>query len=368
MAGSAWSAGAFVCTGDAEELARASLPQAIWDFVAGGSGAELSRRANLAALDSLYLVPRIMAGAAACVTRAELIGCAAELPVAVAPMAYQRLVHPDGELGLAAACATAGIPYTAAMMSSTRLEEIAALGGCVWFQLYWLRDKAMLGDLIGRAQAAGCRALMITADVPDLGRRLRDLRNGFALPEGIFAANLNADGGAGGATSAGSSAVARHTAATFDPTLSWRDLEWVREQTSLPIVIKGVLDPRDARQAAELGVAGIVVSNHGGRQLDGAVPAIHALPPVIDAVAGRCQVLFDSGIRSGADVLKAIALGASGVLLGRPALWALAAGGEPGATRVLTLLREELRHALALAGCPDLAAAGRLSTVSSPAL
>lgn len=364
---SAWSPGEFACVRDAEGLARAALPPNVWDFVSGGSGAELTRRANRYAFDRVAIVPRIMADVSSCGTRAELIGIAANLPVAVAPMAYQRMVHPDGELGLAAACAAAGVPYTAAMLSSTRLEEIAALGGCAWFQLYWLRDKCLLADLIDRAQAAGCRALMLTADVPELGRRLRDLRNGFSLPDGIVAANLEGDATASRATEAGSSAVASHTAAAFDPSLSWRDLDWLRGQTSLPIVLKGVLDPGDALRAAEAGVAGIVVSNHGGRQLDGAVPSLQALPPVVDAVAGRCQVLLDSGIRSGTDVLKAVALGAGGVLLGRPALWGLAAGGEQGVQRVLSLLGEELRHAMKLAGCRDLARAGRLRTVASPA-
>ncbi len=206
---------------------------------------------------------------------------------------------------------------------------------------------------------------MLTVDVPELGRRLRDLRNGFALPEGITPANLRQAAAPSHTGRAGSSGVASHTADIFDPGLGWSDVAWLRDQTSLPLVLKGVLDPGDARRAAELGVTGIVVSNHGGRQLDGAVPSITALPPVLDAVSGRCQVLLDSGIRSGTDVLKAIALGADGVLLGRPALWGLAAGGAAGAAKVLSLLAEEIRHAMTLAGSPDLATTRSLRAVIS---
>lgn len=359
-------AGPLVSVAEAERLAEARLPAAVRDFVAGGSGAELTRRANLAAFDDVYLVPRVLADVSVCDSAATLAGCDAALPVAVAPMAYQRMVHPDGELGLAAACARARIPYTAAMLSSVRLEQIAEAGGCVWLQLYWLRDRGVVVELVRRAEAAGCRALVLTVDVPLLGRRLRDLRNGFTLPDGIAPANLAVGGDAGprqpGAP--GSSEVASHTAATFDPSLRWSDVAWLAELTSLPLLLKGILDADDARRAADLGVAGIVVSNHGGRQLDGAVPSVTALPWVVDAVAGRCQVLLDSGVRSGLDVLKAVALGADGVMLGRPALWGLALGGAPGAAGLLALLSEELRQAMALAGCRDLAAVRTLRTVT----
>jgi 4-hydroxymandelate oxidase len=362
--------GPLVSVGEAEGLAAAALPPQVWDFVSGGSGEELTQRANRAALDRVYLVPRVLAAVPGGAAAASLAGCPAAMPVAVAPMAYQRLVHPDGEVGLAGACAGAGIPYTAAMLSSTTIEEIATAGGCIWLQLYWLRDRGLVTDLIRRAEAAGCRALVLTVDVPRLGRRLRDLRNGFALPDGVGPANLTGPGRAGsggppvpGPSAAGSSAVASHTAAVFDPTLSWSDVAWLREQTSLPLVLKGILDADDASRAAEAGAAAIVVSNHGGRQLDGAVPSVTALGWVIEAVAGRCQVLLDSGIRSGTDVLRAIALGADGVMLGRPALWALAAGGAAGAARLLELLGEEFEHAMTLAGCADLGACRSLRTV-----
>jgi len=362
------AAGMLLSVADAEQLAEARLPPQIRDFVSGGSGAELTRRANLAAFDDVYVVPRSLADVSACAPQATLAGWEAALPVAVAPMAYQRMVHPDGEVGLAAACASAGIPFTAAMLSSATLEEIAQVGGCLWLQLYWLRDRGVILDLIRRAEAAGCRALMLTVDLPEVGRRLRDLRNGFAFPDGVYAANLAPGGDAAHRQPGvpGQSALASHTAAVFDPSLRWSDVAWLAGQTSLPLMLKGVLDADDARHAADTGIAGIVVSNHGGRQLDGAVPSITALPWIIDAVAGRCPVLLDSGVRGGTDVLKAIALGASGAMLGRPALWGLATGGAAGAGRVLALLAEEFRQAMVLAGCPDLEAIRALRTVIRP--
>jgi 4-hydroxymandelate oxidase len=356
-----------LCVRDAEPAAAAVLARDVADYVAGGSGAELTLAANRAALDAVTVVPRVLADVSACDPAAVLAGSPAALPVAIAPMAYQRLIHPDGEPGLARAARAAGVPFVAPMLSACPLEEIAAAGAVTWLQLYWLRDRGVVLDLVARAEQAGCRALMLTVDVPELGRRLRDLRNGFAFPPGISAANLGAAGTALGRSSVpGASALAAHTAASFDPSLSWSDVTWLRERTRLPLILKGVLDPGDAARAADAGAAGIVVSNHGGRQLDGAVPSVTALPAVAAAVAGRCEVFLDSGIRGGTDVLKALALGATGVLLGRPALWGLAVGGEDGARQILSLLGAELTHAMTLAGCPDVVAVAGLRTSAPP--
>jgi 4-hydroxymandelate oxidase len=348
---------------EAERFAAADLPPEVWDFVAGGSGAELTLAANRAALDRVYLLPRVLTDVSGCSTRAQFLGSGAAMPVAIAPMAYQRLVHADGELGLARAARAAGIPFTAGMLGSYPIEQIAAVGGDTWLQLYWLRDRGITRELVQRAEQAGCRALMLTVDVPQLGRRIRDLRNGFAFPPDVTAANLGTAQEMPGHTSVpGASAVARHTAALFDPSLSWPDIEWLREQSTLPLILKGILHPGDARRAADLGLDALVVSNHGGRQLDGAAPSITALPDVCAAVGGRCEVILDSGIRSGTDVLRALALGASGVLLGRPALWGLARGGEIGARQLIGLLQEELESAMMLAGCPDVASVAALRT------
>lgn len=344
--------------GDYEELAAAVLPADVRDFVAGGSGSETTLRMNRSALDSVTLTPRVLAGVADASLQCGLVGGSAAMPVVVAPMAYQRLLHPEGELLLARAAAAAGIPYVISTLSSYPLEKIAGTGPS-WFQLYWLRDRAMVESLMDRAGEAGCGALMVTVDVPVMGRRLRDVRNSFSLPSDVVAANLVDAVSEAHVGVPGLSAVAAHTASAFEPAVSWRDLEWLKSRTQLPLLIKGILDPRDAVRAVELGADGIVVSNHGGRQLDGAVASINALPSVVDAVGKECSVLLDSGIRSGTDVLRALALGASGVLVGRPLLWALAVDA---CDEALDLLRRELADAMLLAGCANVAEAARLTT------
>jgi 4-hydroxymandelate oxidase len=336
-------------------------------FVNGAAGAGLTLRANRAALDRISVVPRVLRDVSVTDTATDLLGGKCAIPAAIAPMAYQHAVHPEGELAVARAAGDAGVPFTVSTFSSVPVEEVAAVGGTTWFQLYWLRDRGMTAELLSRAESAGCTALVLTVDTPRMGRRQADLRGSFRLPEGVRAAHFDrrADGIPAGQRT-GVSAIAAQTAGLVDPSLSWGDLEWLREHTRLPLMLKGVLHAQDAATAARVGVDGLVVSNHGGRQLDGAPPALSALPAVVDAVEGRCEVLFDSGIRSGTDILKALALGARGVLLGRPVLWGLAVGGQAGAHRVLDLFRTELHNAMALAGCSDLAAVTGLATASQP--
>ncbi|MFF5174561.1 alpha-hydroxy acid oxidase [Micromonospora sp. NPDC000089] len=354
-----------VCLEDFAASARAVLPPGVWDYVDGGSGAETTLAANRAALDRVAVLPRMLTGVAEPRATATLLGREQAMPVVVAPMAYQRLLHPDGERALAAAAGAAGVPYALSTLSSTPIEEVtAATTGPVWFQLYWLRDRGLVAELVDRAHAAGCAALVVTVDVPVLGRRRRDVRNAFALPPEVTAANL--PGGRDDLAHTGTpgvSAIAAHTGAVFAPAVSWADLEWLRERVPLPLVVKGLLDPRDAQRAVQVGADAVVVSNHGGRQLDGAPATATVLPEVVAAVDGRAEVLLDSGVRGGTDVLRALALGATGVLLGRPLLWALAAGGRAGAQTALELLAVELRDALTLAGCADRAAARELRTV-----
>jgi 4-hydroxymandelate oxidase len=350
------------CVADFEALAAAVLDPAVRDFVAGGSGDELTLRRNREALDDVPLLPRVLSGVASPDTGTELLGARAAMPVAVAPMAYQRLCHPDGEVAAATAARAAGVPFVVSTLSSQPLEEIAATGATTWFQLYWLRDRGLVADLVRRAEDAGCAALVVTVDVPAMGARLRDRRNSFALPPDVVAANLPTSVGAAHHARDGASAVAAHTSATFDPAVTWTDLARLRTTTTLPLVVKGILHPRDADRAVRAGADAVVVSNHGGRQLDGAAASATALPGVVEAVAGRCEVLLDSGIRSGLDVLRALALGASAVLLGRPVLWALAADGERGVRTALRLLHEELRDTMLLAGCSTTAEAHELLT------
>ncbi len=357
-----------VCLQDFASSADAILPADVRDYVAGGSGSELTLRANRSAFDRIQIVPRVLTGAARADLATRLLGVDVDMPVAMAPMAYQRLLHPDGEVGTARAARDAGVVFVASMLSSRTIEDIAATAAATWLQLYWLHDRRVVGELVTRAESAGCRAIMLTVDVPRMGRRLRDIRRGFVLPEHVVAANLPPEIAAPAHDAkADASALMVHTSRAFDPALTWLDVDWLRRRTQLPIVLKGVMHPDDALRAVELGIDALVVSNHGGRQLDGAAASITALPAISAAVRGRCELYLDSGVRAGTDVLKALALGASGILLGRPALWGLAVGGQAGTAAVLSLLRTEIEDAMTLAGCPDVAAASRTTLVSAPA-
>lgn len=342
---------------DVERSARARLPDDVWDFIEGGSGAERTLAANLAQWDHWALRPRTLVDVGTPDTSLTLLGCALRTPVGIAPMAYHRLVDPDGETATARAAGAAGALMVAGLFASRTVEEIAAAAtGPLWLQLYWLRRRDALAAVVERAEAAGFRALVLTVDAPRIGRRLRDARNGFTIPGHLHAANLDRGlASAGHLAATGSSGVADHARAQFDPTLSWHDLAWLRGRSSLPIVLKGVLTAEDARLAAEHGVDAVVVSNHGGRQLDGAPPTLAALPEVVAAVPPDLPVLLDGGVRTGTGVALAIALGARAVLIGRPVLWGLAAAGESGVAAVLDLLHGELEDTLALSGRPRLA-------------
>jgi 4-hydroxymandelate oxidase len=335
-----------------ETAVRSRLPADVWDYIQGGSGAEATVAANRAAFDRLVLRPRVLVDVAECDLATTVLGCDLAFPVAVAPMAFQRLAHPEGEVPVAAAAHAAGTVFIASTFASAEFEQIAAAAhGDWWLQVYWLRQRDMLRTVLRRAAAAGCRALMLTVDAPRISRRLRDLRNGFALPAGVNAVNVPSSVMVEvHEHSAGSSALRRHANSELDPAITWADLAWLREVTALPIALKGIVTAEDAALAVSHGIDAIVVSNHGGRQLDGAIASLDALPEVVAAVAGRIPVLVDGGVRSGTDAFKAIALGAAAVLVGRPVLWGLAHGGAAGVGSVLALLREELDEAMTLAG------------------
>ncbi|MBP0449340.1 alpha-hydroxy-acid oxidizing protein [Kitasatospora sp. RG8] len=351
-----------------ERAARAQLPAEIWDFIEGGSEAERTLAGNREMFGRHALRPRTLVDVSACSTAVRLLGSDLQLPVGIAPMAYHRLVDPDGETATARAAGRAGALLVAGIFASRTLESIAAAAtGPLWLQLYWLRRRDALAALIERAEAAGFTALMLTVDAPRMGRRLRDLRNGFAVPPQIRAVNLDPELMATShRAGAGSSGIADHALEQFDPTLTWADLAWLRERTRLPLVLKGVLTAEDARLAAEHGVDAVVVSNHGGRQLDGALPALAALPEVASALPPEVPALLDGGVRTGTDIAVALALGARAVLVGRPVLWGLATGGEDGVARVLGLLRDELEHTLALLGRPTPAALDRSALAPWP--
>jgi 4-hydroxymandelate oxidase len=347
---------------DLARIAKQQLATPVWDFVAGGAGRETTLRANRTALDAVGVIPRVLRDISGHDASTNLFGRLAAVPVVVAPIAYQRLVHPDGELATAAAARARGVPLCISTLSSYSIERIADVGARTWFQLYWLREARTRDDLIARAEAAGCDALVVTLDVPWMGRRHRDIRNQFTLPPDVIAANLSPAVQAGAAQGTAGSAVATHTADLLSPALTWVDIEALVARTDLPVVLKGILCAADARRARECGVSGVVVSNHGGRQLDGVVASIDSLPAVRAAVGADFTVLFDSGVRSGADILKAVALGADAVLIGRPVIWGLAAGGTPGVDRALELFTEEFLDALGLSGCASVADARELET------
>ncbi|HSN97168.1 MAG TPA: alpha-hydroxy acid oxidase [Candidatus Nanopelagicales bacterium] len=356
----ALSEGPLLTLDDYERAARARLSRMAWDYYRSGADEQRTLRANRSAFRRLEIHYRVLVDVAERDLRVRLLGDELAFPVLVAPTAYHRLAHPDGEIATARAAAELGTIYTLSTLATTCIEDVAAASsGPRWFQLYVHRDRGFTRSLVERAEAAGHRALMLTVDTPVLGRRLADVRNGFALPEGLVMANLvDAANAAAGAGDRGSM-LASYVASRHDASLTWRDVEWLGSITSLPVLLKGVVRPDDAVRALDHGADGIVVSNHGARQLDGAPATVDVLPRVVDAVAGRCPVLMDGGVRWGTDVLKAIALGAAAVLVGRPVLWGLAVGGQQGVVRVLQILRDELSLAMALAGCPTLAALDR---------
>ena len=339
-----------------EALARQALSGPAYEYFAAGAGDEVTVRENRSAFDSFRLRPRVLVGVGRRDHSVELLGRTYPSPILVAPMAFQKIAHPDGELATTRACATAGVTLVASTMATTTMEEMAAATPAAkWFQLYVFKDRGVTKELVLRAEAAGYVAMQVTADLPVMGRREADIRNCFALPDGLSIKNLESAGHGCLASDGVASGPALYTRYLFDPDLTWRDVEWLRSITKLPLLVKGIVRGDDADRAISHGAAGVVVSNHGGRQLDTVVPTIRALPEVVDAVAGRGVVIVDGGIRRGIDVVKALALGANAVQIGRPVIWGLAVGGEAGVTRVLNLLREELDNAMALCGCPTVA-------------
>jgi isopentenyl diphosphate isomerase/L-lactate dehydrogenase-like FMN-dependent dehydrogenase len=350
-----------------EVRARAILPTAAYVYVAGGAGGEETVQANRAAFHRWRIMPRFLRDVSRRDLGVELLGWRLPAPVLLAPIGVQSMLHPDAELAVARAARSLGIPMVLSTVSSTPLEAVAeALGDSLrWFQLYWPKDPALAASLVGRAERAGYAAVVVTLDTYLLGWRERDLQQAwlpFAHGQGI--ANYLTDPVFRAALPAppekDPGAAARHfLAVVSNPALTWDDLAWLRRQTRLPILLKGILHPDDARRAVEHGVAGVIVSNHGGRQLDGAVASLDALPAVVEAVAGRIAVLFDGGIRRGTDVFKALALGARAVLLGRPYCWGLAVGGENGVREVLRNLLADMELTLGLAGCASYAEVSR---------
>jgi L-lactate dehydrogenase (cytochrome) len=364
---------------DLRELAKRRIPRAIFDYADGGAYEERTMRRNSADLDALSFRQRVMIDVSNISLATSIVGTAASMPLGIAPTGLAGLFHADGEILGARAAAACGIPFCLSTMSICSIEDVrAATQQPFWFQQYLMKDRGFNQELIDRAAAAQCSALMLTLDLQVIGERRRDPRNGLTIPPRLTLRNAvdvasrptwalrvlfgkrrtfgNLVGRIGGTS--GIRTLAEWTNTQFDASANWRDVEWVRSRWPGKLILKGVLDAEDARLGVAAGADAIVVSNHGGRQLDGAPSTISVLQEIVDAVGGRCEVLFDGGIRSGQDIAKALALGARGALIGKSFLFALAAAGEAGVRKAIEIMRNELRVTLALTGTANVGAVG----------
>jgi 4-hydroxymandelate oxidase len=313
---------------DYEPLARDRLPPDVYGYYAGGAGDEWTLRENRAAFERLVIRPRMLTAAFPPDPSTELLGARIDAPILVAPWAYQRLAHPDGEVATARAASRAGTIMVVSTTAQDILEDIAEAGdGPTWWQLYVFTERSVTVETLHRVHEAGYAAICFTVDFPVAGLRHRDTRTGFDMPFGL-----------------------PHSDLVFDPNITWDDIAWIREQAPLPILVKGILTAEDARLAVEAGADGVVVSNHGARQLDSVAATITVLPEIVEAVDGRIPVVLDGGVRRGTDVFKALALGANAVMVGRPICWGLSVGGEDGVFDILRILRDELGNTMSLAG------------------
>ena len=359
---------------DLRQEARRHVPRAIFDYADRGSYDEVTFNRNLADLAALQLRQRVMVDVSRQQLATQILGEDWAIPVGIGPTGLTGLFHANGEMLGARAAQAFGVPFCLSTMSICSIEDVrGAVQKPFWFQVYLMRDRGFNAELLDRALAANCSAIMLTVDMPVQGLRRRDPKNGLAIPPRLTLKNMfevamrptwalkvltgrrrtfgNLEARMKG--TGGLKTLSEWIAQQFDPTVTWKDLAWLRERWPRKIIIKGILDPEDATLAVEHGVDAMVVSNHGGRQLDGARSTISALPGIVDAVAGRCEVLFDGGVRSGQDVLKALALGAKGCLIGKAFLYALAARGEAGVSLALDIIRRELAVSLALTGAND---------------
>jgi 4-hydroxymandelate oxidase len=343
---------------DVESVARGRLSQLAYDYAAGGAGEERTLADNVDAFRRRTLVPRFLVDVSTRDLTTRLLGKTYPMPIGVAPTAFHKLFHEDGERGVARACAARGVLHCVSTLATTRAEEIAQEGSQRWFQVYVHKDRELTRELVEGAKASGYEALVLTVDAPVWAIRERDRRNRFTLPPPLRLANF--DRRLPNASMDGPDGLQSYVNAQFDPSLTWADVEWLKG-FGLPVLVKGILDAEDAKLAVDHGCAGVIVSNHGARMLDRVPATLDALGDIVDAVGGRVPVVMDGGVRRGVDALIALASGADFVMVGRPVVWGLAAGGEAGVGRVLDLLRGELDNAMALTGCRTLADARQRS-------
>jgi 4-hydroxymandelate oxidase len=338
-----------------EQLAKEHLSQMAFDYYSSGAWDEVTLRDNLAAFTRVKLRPKMLVDVSKINLTTQVLGESLQLPLLIAPMAFQCLADPEGEIATALAAADAGVGMVLSTLATKSLEEVATVAnGLQWFQLYIHKDQGLTQALVQRAYTAGYKAICLTVDAPMLGKRERDQRNEFTLPPGLHPANLTNISGLNIPQAPGESGLLTYFSQQINPAVTWKDLEWLQSLSPLPLVVKGILRADDAVRAVEYGAQAIVVSNHGGRQLDGAIASLDALPDIIAAVDGKAEVLLDGGIRRGTDILKALAYGAKAVLIGRPVLWGLAVAGKIGVSHIISLLQDELNLAMALSGCASL--------------
>jgi 4-hydroxymandelate oxidase len=344
---------------DYARAARRTLPKDVFDYCEGGALDEITVRENTAGWERLKLYYRVLAGVGTRDMTTTVLGQAVSMPILVAPTAFHKLACDQGEIATAKAAKSAGTLFILSSLSNTAMESVFARAASPqWFQLYIYKDREITLELVKRAETAGAEAIVLTVDAPGLGTRERDTRNNFRLPDALTVENL-ASLGKGNFPKVKGSGLAAYVIENFKQDLGFGDLDWLCSSTRLPVVVKGVVRGDDARRAAEHGAAAVVVSNHGGRQLDTAPATCEALPHVVDAAGDLCEIYVDGGIRRGSDVLKALALGARAVLVGRAILWGLCVAGEQGAVQVLEILKRELDEAMLLCGCSKLSDVGR---------
>ncbi|NWS58533.1 HAOX1 oxidase, partial [Chunga burmeisteri] len=364
-----------VCIADFEEYAKKFLPKSVYDYYRSGADDQETLADNVAAFSRWKLYPRVLRDVSVMDLSTSVLGQKISMPVCVGATAMQRMAHADGETATAKACQAVGTGMMLSSWATSSIEEVAeaAPTGLHWLQLYMYKDREITKSLVKRAERAGYKGIFVTVDTPFLGRRIDDVRNKFQLPPHLRLKNFSSSDLAfsSGKDFGENSALAVYVAEAIDASINWEDIKWLRGLTSLPIVVKGILRADDAKEAVKIGVNGILVSNHGARQLDG-VPAtvsiavflvslfqIDVLPEIVEAVEGKVEVFLDGGVRKGTDVLKALALGAKAVFIGRPLIWGLVYQGEEGAKEVLQMLKEEFRLAMALTGCQRVEEIGR---------
>ncbi len=343
---------------DLEKIAVQRLPDAPRGYYASGGWDEVTLRENREAYERIRVHYRCMVDVSKRDLSTEVLGCKMSMPIVVAPTAFHCMATEEGELATVRAAAKAGVVMGVSTLATKSFEEVAEAGEGkipLWFQLYIAREREFTKDMLARAKASGYRAVMLTVDTPEWGRRERDVRNAFHLPHHLSAVNVARYSPEGAKMQHSGRGLGQAFPWMIDNSLTWKDVDWLRGQTDLPIMVKGICRADDAKAAVEHGVQCVIVSNHGGRQMDGAPATIEVLPEIVDAVGDQVPVLVDGGIRRGTDVLKALALGAKAVQIGRPILWGLATAGEEGALAALEFLRSELSLAMALAGCPNVA-------------